>query len=138
MLFKFIPQEKLINLRSILATTFAAQIFTLPILIYNFGRVSLVSPLTNVLILPVIYWIMIFGFLFGLSSAIFSGLGWIFVLPCWFLIAYSMKVIDIFSQPWFALVFQNVYWLWPVIFYLLLAVITIWLNKKIRSKFLEY
>lgn len=129
-ILKFIPQEKLINLRSILATTFAAQIFTLPILIYNFGRVSLVSPLTNVLILPVIYWVMIFGFLFGILSAVWSGFGWIFLWPCWFLISYSMKIIDVFSQPWAAKTIASIPWIWLIFLYLLLGIFTAWLNKK--------
>lgn len=137
-LIKFIPKDKFINLRTILATTFAAQIFTLPILIYNFGRISLVSPLTNALILPVIYWIMIFGFLFGILSAVWSGFGWIFILPCWFLISYSMKIIDIFSQPWAAKTTENVHWFWLVLFYLLLGFTIKWIRKKSRLKFLEY
>ncbi|MDP1994495.1 MAG: ComEC/Rec2 family competence protein, partial [Ignavibacteria bacterium] len=40
------------NLVSIISTTFAAQIFTLPIMVYNFGNISFVSPITNLLILP--------------------------------------------------------------------------------------
>jgi len=137
-LIKFIPKDKFINLPTILATTFAAQIFTLPILIYNFGRLSLVSPLTNALILPVIYWIMIFGFLFGIFSAIWTGFGWLFILPCWFLISYSMKIIDIFSQPWAAKVIENIHWLWLVAFYLILGIFIKWVRLKTSFKFLEY
>lgn len=137
-LLKFIPQEKLFNFRSIVAVTFAAQIFTLPILIYNFGRVSLVSPITNILILSVIYWVMIFGFLFGIISSIWSLLGWVFILPCWFLISYSMKIIDIFSQPWAMATTKNVHWIWLIILYLITAGFTVWLKRKARLKFLEY
>ncbi len=128
--FKFIPEEKFLNFRKILATTFSAQVFTFPILIYNFGKISLVSPLTNVLILPIIYWLILFGFLFGFGSVIGSGLGWLFFFPCWFFISYSIKVIDIFSQPWAAKMVSNIHWFWLVFLYLLLGVFIIWLKKK--------
>lgn len=137
-LFKFIPQDKFINLRSIIVTTFAAQVFTLPILIYNFGRISLISPLTNVLILPVIYWIMIFGFLFAILGIVYSGFAWILFWPCWFLTAYSEKVINIFSQPWAIKTFGDVHWIWLVIFYVFLAVIIWQVKKKEKLEFLNY
>lgn len=137
-LLKFIPKEKFVNARRILATTFSAQIFTLPILIYNFGRISLISPLTNFLILPVIYWLMLFGFLFGLLSVVWWGFGWIILWPCWFLISYAMKIIDIFSQPWAQKTIENVHWLWLIISYLILGYLAWWLNKREKLKFLNY
>jgi len=137
-LFRFIPQDKFINLRSIIVTTFAAQVFTLPILIYNFGRISLISPLTNVLILPVIYWIMIFGFLFAILGTAYSGFAWILFWPCWFLTAYSEKVINIFSQPWAAKTFGDVHWIWLVIFYVFLTFVIWQVKKKEKLEFLNY
>jgi len=137
-LFKFIPKDKFLGLRGIIATTLAAQVFTLPILIYNFGRISWISLFTNILILPIIYWVMIFGFLFAICSVIYSGLGWVFFLPCWFLISYSMKVINIFSQPWAAKTVENIHWIWLVIFYILLGFFLVWLWRRKRLKFLEF
>lgn len=48
-------------LKSIIAQTMAATILTAPILILYFERISLVSPLTNLLIMPVIPLIMMIG-----------------------------------------------------------------------------
>ena len=135
---KFLPQEKFINLRSILTMTFSAYIFTLPIIIYNFGRISLVSPLTNVLILPVVPLIMIFGFIFGLLGIIWSFLGLIFSFPAWFLLTYLLKVVDFFSHSWAAKTIENVHWFWLVIFYLILGFIVYYLNRKEKLKFLNY
>ena len=135
---KFIP-KKLIRLKEIIAMTFAAQIFTLPILVYNFGRISLVAPLTNVLILPFIYWIMIFGFIFGLAGMFWQSLGMFLSLPCWFLLTYLTKIVDFFSRGgWAAKTFENVHWLWLIISYLILGFIAWQLNKRKRLKFLEY
>jgi len=135
---KFIPQEKMVNLRSIIAATLSAQIFTLPILIYNFGRISLVSLATNILIVPVVDWIMIFGFIFALLSSISWIFGWIFIWPCWFLLTYALKVIDLFSYPQMAITIENVSWIWLVISYLVLSAAIIFVKKKERLKFLEY
>lgn len=43
-----------LGLRSALATTLAATVATLPIILFHFGRLSLVSPIANLLALPVI------------------------------------------------------------------------------------
>jgi len=137
---RFVPEVKFFNFRSILVMTFSAYIFTLPILIYNFGRVSLAGPLTNVLILPFIYWIMIFGFIFGLAGMLWQSLAWVLSWPVWFLLTYLVKVVDIFSKPWAAKTINNVHWLWLVIAYLILGFFVYYLKRKQRQKmdFLRY
>jgi len=134
---KFIP-KKLAALKNILAMTLAAQIFTLPILIYNFGRISLVAPLTNILILPILYWIMLLGFIFGLVGIFWQFLGWILSWPVWFLLTYLIKVVDFFSHSWAAKTIENVHWFWLIISYLTLGFIAWQLNKKQKLKFLNY
>jgi len=134
---RFIPKG-FNNLKEIIAMTFAAQIFTLPILIYNFGRISLVAPLTNVLIIPVVYWIMIFGFIFGLAGIIWQTLGWILSFPCLFLLTYLTKIVDFFSKPWAAKTIENIHWLWLIAIYLILGLITWQLNKREKLRFSGY
>ncbi len=46
----------------IMAGTFAAQIFTIPIISYYFGRVSVISLAANILVLPFIPLLMLVGF----------------------------------------------------------------------------
>ncbi len=132
---RFIPEIKFFNFRSILVMTFSAYIFTLPILIYNFGRISLAGPLTNVLILPFIYWIMIFGFIFSLAGMLFQPLAWILSWPVWFLLTYLVKIVDFFSKSWAAKTIENVHWLWLVIAYLILGFFAWQLNKGIINKY---
>jgi len=135
---RFVPEVKFFNFRSILVMTFSAYIFTLPILIYNFGRVSLIGPLTNVLILPFIYWIMIFGFIFSLAGMFWQPLAWILSWPVWFLLTYLLKVVEFFSQPWAARTIENVHWFWLIVSYLILGYLAWYLNKRERLKFLDY
>ncbi len=134
---KFIP-KKLNFLKDIMIMTLAAQIFTLPILVYNFSRISLAAPLTNILIIPVVYWIMLSGFIFTLVGVIWPFLGWIFSFPCLFLLTYLVKVVDFFSHSWAAKEIENVHWLWLIAPYSILGFLVYRLNKKERLKFLEY
>jgi len=137
---RFLEKSKrLIALEEIMAMTFAAQVFTLPLLVYNFGRISLAALLTNILIIPVVYWIMVFGFVFGLAGILWQPLGWVFSFPAWFLLTYLIKVVDWFSSfSWSSLTIENVHWIWLAISYLILGVSVYWLNKKQRLKFLDY
>ena len=134
---RFIP-KKFNNLKEIIAMTFAAQVFTLPILIYNFGRISLIAPLTNILIIPVVYWIMISGFIFALAEIIWQSLGWLLSFPCLFLLTYVTKIVDFFSQSWAAKTVENVHWFWLIISYLILGFLTRRLTKRQKLKFLDY
>ncbi len=134
--FKKVPND--FQLRNILAMTFSAQIFTLPILIYNFGYISFVAPITNLLIVPWLYLIMLFGFLFAFFGAIWQPLGWILSLPTWFLLTYVIKIVDISSKIPFAFKTLEISWIWLAISYLILGLITWRLQKSQKLKFLQY
>lgn len=60
-------------LNDALIITLAATILTLPLIAYYFGRVSIVSPLTNLLVLPAQPAVMIWG---GLATLIGLPAGW--------------------------------------------------------------
>lgn len=130
--------EKSDNFKSIMVVTISAQIFTLPILVFNFGNISLVSLITNILVLPFVSWLMIFGFLAGLLGIISGFLGWLFVFPSWILLTYFLKVMDFFSQDWAIKKIENVHWLWLIIFYFILGIIVRYFTKRARLKFLNY
>lgn len=136
---KKIPESKILPVRTTLSATLSAQIFTLPILVYNFGYISLVSPLTNILIVPFLAPMTILIFIFGISAMIFLPIGFLFSLPTWLSLTYIIKVIDWFSQlPFITLTFKNVHWIWLVISYLILGLITWRLQEKRELKFLNY
>jgi len=136
---RIIPKERFLNLRSILAMTLSAQIFTLPILIYNFGQVSLVAPITNILILPFIPFIIGSGFLFALIGIISPLLGLVFSWPCWLILTYVVKVIDCFSQlPISSITFKDISWAWLGVYYLFLFLALIIYQERIKNYFLKY
>ncbi|MAF43160.1 MAG: hypothetical protein CMI54_03185 [Parcubacteria group bacterium] len=134
---KIIPEEKFFGMRSIISMTLAAQIFTLPILVFNFGRISLIAPLTNALILPLLPYIFGLGFLFGIVGIVWSSLGQILSFPSWLLLTYLMKIVDLFSRlPFASLTIENVHWIWLIISFLVLGYIAWRLSQKQEFKIL--
>lgn len=128
---KNIPGIKVFPLRTALSATFSAQVFTLPILIYNFGYIPLISPLVNILIVPFLAPITILVFIFGLLATLFLPLGYLLFWLAWFCLSYIVKVIDYFSKlPLTSLTIQNLSWGWLVIFYLILALMIWRLNER--------
>ncbi|KKS37298.1 MAG: hypothetical protein A3G49_01415 [Candidatus Sungbacteria bacterium RIFCSPLOWO2_12_FULL_41_11] len=85
-------------LREILVSTFSAQFMVLPLLIYNFGRLSIISPLTNLLVLIAIPATMFFGFLTGSGGFIFQPIAQIFSWFSWLLLEYQISVIEFFAR----------------------------------------
>lgn len=61
-------RPKLHALLTALATTMAAQIFTAPLICWNFGQLSLVSPIVNILVSPLVPAALGCGMLCGLSG----------------------------------------------------------------------
>jgi competence protein ComEC len=67
----------------LLAVTIAAQLATLPIQALNFGQLSLVAPLTNLLVVPLLEALLGMGLLTGLLGSLIpiagAAIGWV----CW-------------------------------------------------------
>lgn len=90
-IFAFLPRW--FGLREALAMCFAAMVFTLPILAINFGQISLVSPLANVAVVPLIPLVMLGGFLsmvVGLFSPYFAIL---IGFPTWLGLSYILHMV---------------------------------------------
>lgn len=81
-------------LSELLIVTLAAQIATAPLIVYHFGRLSLVSLLSNLLILPAQPPLMLMGGLAMLAGMIWlplgQALGWFVWLP----LAWSVWVVE--------------------------------------------
>lgn len=124
------------------ATTAAAQVFTWPLVAYNFGYFSLVSPLTNLLLVPLVPFLTLAGFVGGSLGLIWSAaarfLGWLF----WLSASYLLAVVDFFLKiPFSHLTFNLNFWpkvfllaVYPVLGYLSWR---LWREKKLPW-FLNY
>jgi len=119
---RFLPDPKILSVRTALSATLSAQVFTLPILVYNFGYISLVSPITNILIVPVLAPVTILIFIFAISGIISEPLGFLMSFPTWLSLTYIIKIIDGFSRlPFASLAVENLHWVWMPTFYLILG-----------------
>jgi competence protein ComEC len=58
-----------------LLMSIAAELSVFPVLLYQFGTFSLISPLINMIVVPFIPFIMLFGFFGLVTSLLFSPLG---------------------------------------------------------------
>ncbi|MFC1788051.1 ComEC/Rec2 family competence protein [Patescibacteria group bacterium] len=94
--FEFIPKTFL--LRESFVGSLAAICLTLPIVLWHFGSVSLVAPLVNLIVLPLIPYIMALG-LFALSVSLLSvTVATIFALPTWALSSVILQVINLYAS----------------------------------------
>ncbi|MEK7607918.1 MAG: ComEC/Rec2 family competence protein [Patescibacteria group bacterium] len=113
------------QIRQILSTTIATQIFILPFMLYKMGEVSIVSLITNLLVLPLVPWSMFAGFMTGLlgffSTYIALPIAWITDI----ILSWMIFVVSIFGELSFAAMRLSIKW--PLlIFIYILYVLVIW------------
>ncbi len=114
--------------------TMGAQIGVLPILLFNFGILSIVAPLANILILPTIPTSMLLGFLGGLGGIIWAELGKLVGLIAWLLLKYIIVVVEFLSKiPAAAVTLKTSDWWWIPIYYFLIIVLAL-KNSKAKKK----
>ncbi len=64
-----------LGIREALTMTIAAQVFAMPWIVLQFGTISLISPLANILVAPLIPFAMLFGFLGTVISFVSFPIG---------------------------------------------------------------
>ncbi len=72
----------------------SAIILTTPLILYNFGKISLIAPLANLLILPFIPIAMLLGFIAGSLAVIFTPIGWVAGWSVWLVLTYIIWVLE--------------------------------------------
>lgn len=107
--FEKVPE--FLNLRESLLSTMSAIIFTLPLILFQFGRLSVVAPIVNLLILPAIPWLMALGFVSVVAGFILFPLARIIAYITYLGLAYVVQVVRFFSHlPFAALDFHLPLW----------------------------
>ncbi|MCX6794174.1 MAG: ComEC/Rec2 family competence protein [Candidatus Gottesmanbacteria bacterium] len=77
-----------------LRVTLSAQVFTIPLILFTFHRISLVSPLTNILIGWTIAPVTAIGMVTAIAGWIFLPLGYILGWVNWVLLEYLILVVQ--------------------------------------------
>ncbi len=105
--------------------TVAAQLTTLPILIYYFQKLSLISLIANPLVLPAQPPVMILGGLALLLGMLYYPLGQLAAWLAWPFVGYTIRAVEFLAElQGSALDLGKVNWLVVVILYLLLFTLT--------------
>jgi competence protein ComEC len=120
---------------NILFLSISAQIFVLPIIMFNFHTLSLVSLVANLLILPIIPISMLLVFLVsatGLFSSYLSlPFAWIAFLP----LKYEMFIINTLANiSWSSKAIENFSWQMMVMWYAILFALVFLIRKKLNHQ----
>ena len=118
-----------------LVLTVAAQIITLPILLYYFHRLSIFSLPANLLILPAQPALMVLGGSSVLAGIILLPLGQLVGTFGWALAAYTIRIVEFFGNlPWASQSLSSFPLILVLLYFAFLAVISIpALRQRIRS-----
>ena len=106
-------------------TTMSAIILTTPLILYNFGKISLIAPLANLLILPFIPIAMLLGFISGILAVIFTPIGWVAGWSVWLILTYIIWVLEkLASLNWAYFEFAKInLWLMVVLYLIIMGFI---------------
>lgn len=99
-ILKRVPET--LGLRESLVATLSAQIATLPIIVYTFGRLSLIAPVTNLLAAPLIPIAMLLGFVSVIVSYISFPLGQLIGYLGWGCLELILLIAKVFAEIPFA------------------------------------
>jgi len=79
------------SIREVLSVTLAAQVFTWPVIVYNFGILSIVAPLANFIVLPFLPLVLILSMALG----IFGFLPWLANIIAWPLFIILKIIVEV-------------------------------------------
>jgi competence protein ComEC len=116
-----------------LRVTLAAQIITLPIILHNFGALSIFAPITNLAVLWVVPMTMQILAVAMVVGVIWNEGGMLVSWLCWPLLKYFNDVTKMVGV-WDMAVWEvgNLSWGWGVGFYLMVIAIVGWRNSNKR------
>lgn len=121
-------------LNELLIVTLATQIITGPLIVYHFGRLSLVSLLTNLLILPVQPPIMIVGGLATLTGIVWLPLGQIFGWLVYLPLAWTVWVVELTSRLPYASLDLGTFPFWLLALFYAAIAAGVWWEKQPRAE----
>jgi competence protein ComEC len=103
-LVSYMPEQ--FGIREALQMTLAAQITTTPLLLYNFGKLSLIAPIANIFLVPVLGYLVIAGLPLVALAATIPSMGHWLLWPVYLLIEYQIRVTELLAAlPWATIMF---------------------------------
>jgi len=127
----FAKMPEIFGVKESLVTTLGAIVATLPLILYQFNRLSIVSPIVNILILWILPWIMFSGFLVVVLSFVFLPLAQVLSWLAFVMMKYIVVVVTFFANLSFAVIDLK-FSLWTMFFSYFLIIF--WVYKNIKKK----
>jgi competence protein ComEC len=130
-IFSFLPN--FLEIKTAFTLTLSALVFTLPIMIFNFGQVSILAPFSNIAVTWTIPLAMIFGFLSILVHFVYP-LWWIIIwYITWIFLKWDIIVVHFFWNLEWSLLKINI-WTYSthleILYYIILIFLIIWFRKR--------
>ncbi len=94
----FYGQVKLGFFKSIIFTSIAAQLAVLPLSMLFFGRISLIAPVANLLVAPLVPALMILGGLIIVAQIVFMPLSGLFVPLVNLITTYVTEIVQVLAE----------------------------------------
>ncbi|MGB9674340.1 MAG: ComEC/Rec2 family competence protein, partial [Anaerolineales bacterium] len=105
--------------------TLAAQITTLPVILYHFQRLSIISLLANPLILPLQPMLMVLSGLALLGGFVFLPLGQVLAYLAYPFVTYTIRMVEWSGNlPYSSILLNPIPLIWILLFYVFLFVLT--------------
>lgn len=116
------------GIAEIIFMTTSAQLFVLPIILWNFHSLSLMSIVVNVLVLWTIPFAMFFTFLSSLLGLVWGWLGFVVGMPAQGILWYDIKMVKFFaSMDWSVMNVGRIGLFFTIVWYGTLGGVTWWL-----------
>jgi len=130
-LFFFLPE--FLEIKTAFTLTLSSLSFTLPIMIFNFGQVSILAPFANIAVAWTIALAMTFGFI-SIIVYFVHPFAWIILwYLTWIFLKWDITVVHFFwKQEWSLIKFDL--WIYKyhieILYFMILIFVIIWFRKK--------
>lgn len=94
----------------LISVTLSAQILILPIIAYNFSQISLISPISNLLILWILPFLMIAILIALILGLILPSFAFLFFFPAGILLKYVIIIVNYLAQIPYSYIEVNYLW----------------------------
>ncbi len=115
--------------RELVVLSLAAQTTTWPLILYNFGALSAISPVANIFVVPILNPVMFLGLGF-VAVSWSSHLSQIFLWPIWLILKITVKIVELFGSVSWASIDLGKSGLAAFLFYPLLYLLWRYLENK--------
>lgn len=129
--FNFLPN--FLEIKTAFTLTLSALVFTLPIMIFSFGQVSILAPISNIAVTWTIPLAMLFGFISVIVHFVYP-LGWIiFWYLTWIFLKWDILVVHFFWKLEWSLLKIDL-WVYKyhleILYFIILIFLILWFKEK--------